>query len=263
MAATTSNHDGSSSARRHNVGEMLAAGIQSAAIIYGIVVIVLCIGFAAGTTPDISGFLMVTATAFALALTGAFAGGFFGLLFGMPRQAESAAADSKLARFEFNSNLLKVSDWVTTIIVGLSLVSLGSVPGAVSRLSDWIAPALGSDSSSGPFGVLIGVASFAVVFMMLYVWTTVPLRSHLEDEAFDTEQQWASVLDQVVDKKAPEEISELLTTLDADVLDRIQADPRRTPPLLLDLAAAERVRRAADAAPEPRGRREDEPPNQR
>jgi hypothetical protein len=232
-----------------NVGETLALGIQGAAITYGVVVTLLCAGFAIGTTSTLGDFLTVTATAFALALTGAFAGGFLGLLFGMPRQSENVAASSN-ARYEFNSNLLKVSDWVTTIIVGLSLVSLGSVPGALDRLSEWIAPALGSESSSGPFGVFIASASLIVVFMLLYIWTTVPLRSHLENDAFDTEQQWASLLGQVADNKAPEEISEALKTLTPAVLDRIQSDPFRTPPLLQELAAREQSRRiSAEAIP--------------
>jgi hypothetical protein len=212
---------------------------------YATVVALLCIGFAAGTTSDTGAFFTVAATAFALALTGAFAGGFLGLLFGMPRQSENAAAASTNARFQFNSNLLKVSDWVTTIIVGLSLVTLGSIPGTVDRFSDWIAPALGATDSSGPFGVFIAVSSLAVVFLMLYIWTTVPLRSHPENDAFDTERQWASLVGQVAENKDPDEISDALKTASPAALERIQSDSTRTPPLLQELAAAEQRRRAS------------------
>ena len=235
--------------QRRNVGRLVAAGIKGWGILYAIVAAVASAGFALGVSSGDGEFLTVSATAFLLANTAGLIGGFFGLLFGMPRESEDRAEGAaSRARYSFNSNLLKVSDWMTTIIVGLSLVSLGSIPGAVSNFSNWISPALGDDRSSGAFGVFIAGASFATVFLLMYIWTTVPLRSHLENDAFDTEQQWASMVGQITENKDPDEISESLKTLGPDVLQRIEADTARTPPLLKELAAKELTRRADDSS---------------
>ena len=249
MDERTSTDGGRVDGQRRNVGRLVASGIKAWGIAYAILVLLVCAAFALGVASGTGTFLTAAATSFALACTAGLLGGFFGLLFGMPREAEERADGStSRARYSFNSNLLKVSDWMTTIIVGLSLVSLGSLPGAVDSFSNWISPALGERRASGAFGVFIAAASFATVFLLMYIWTTVPLRSHLENEAFDTEQQWATMLSQVAENKPPEEISESLKTLDPGVLERIGSDAHRTPPLLKELAEKELTRRADDGS---------------
>jgi len=246
MSSTESNRSSATVTKDRKVGELVARGIRSWTIALVVIISVACGIFAAEIGSDTGDFFAVTASAFALAATAGLIGGFFGLLFGMPREVEPRNGTSTTnARYAFNSNLLKVSDWVTTILVGLSLVSLRSIPGGLSSFSDRVSPALGARASSGPFGVFIAGASFAAVFLLLYVWTAVPLRSHLENEAFDTEQQWASMLSQVAERKPPEEIAESLKALTPAVLERIRTDADRTPPLLRDLAEQEQARRAA------------------
>jgi hypothetical protein len=70
-------------------------------------------------------------------------GAALGFLFGLPRTRNEAAAEesvvnaahhagaaSRLARaFAANDNLTKVSDWLTTIVVGLTLINLSSLQG--------------------------------------------------------------------------------------------------------------------------------------
>ncbi|MGB7820352.1 MAG: hypothetical protein WBL35_16660 [Ornithinibacter sp.] len=88
---------------------------------------------------------------------------------------------------------------------------------------------------------------FVAMFMLLYIWSSIPLRGHLEDEAFETEQQWASVLQQVVAKGNPDEISETLRTVRPEVLEGIHADALRTPPMLRELAEQEQARRSGES----------------
>ncbi len=240
--------DPTTRARTRGGGELIARGVRGWGLGLGGVIALGSLVFAAGVAADGGETLRIAATAFGLAATAGLVGGFTGMLFGMPREAErSADRGASNARYAFNSNLLKVSDWVTTIIVGLSLVSLRSVPGALADLADWLAPALGGDAASGPFGVFLAGAAFVAMFMLLYIWSSIPLRGHLENEALDAEQQWAAMLQQVAEQKAPEEISRSLQGVSADVLEKLQADGLRTPPLLRDLAMEEFTRRESSA----------------
>src|ERR1700756_3592164 len=50
-----------------------------------------------------------------------------GFLFGLPRCIEKAE-DPGLLGYLSNTNLLDVSDWLTKIIVGISLVQIGNLP---------------------------------------------------------------------------------------------------------------------------------------
>ncbi len=230
------------------VGETIAEGIRGWAIVLGVLLTLGSAAFAGGVGATWGGFFVVLATAMGLAASGGLVGGFVGMLFGMPREAEVRSGEpASHARYAFNSNLLRVSDWVTTIIVGLSLVSLRSIPGGLASFADWVAPALGGSPSSGAFGVFLTITAFVAMFMLLYIWSSIPLRGHLEDEAFDTEQQWASVLQQVVAKGNPDEISETLRTVRPEVLEGIHADALRTPPMLRELAEQEQARRSGES----------------
>lgn len=121
-------------------------------------------------------FAAASAISFASGALGAFAG----FLFGLPRDAPVQADAKQELRFLFNSNLLKVSDWLTTIIVGLTLVSLRSIGPAVADLGDALALPLGGFEHSAAFGVSIALLAFTGSAILCYLWTTVRLRQHLE-----------------------------------------------------------------------------------
>jgi len=93
--------------------------------------------------------LMAAAAAFAL-------GALLGFLFGIPRSIGSSAPDSGKAsdegnatgegaaarHFTANTNLEQISDWLTKILVGVGLVQIHQVSGAVGDLADGLAPGL-------------------------------------------------------------------------------------------------------------------------
>ena len=64
------------------------------------------------------------------------AGGLVGLLFGIPRSALGSAGTTATGRYQANSNLVEVSDWLTKIIVGVGLVQIGRLEPALSRLAE-------------------------------------------------------------------------------------------------------------------------------
>jgi hypothetical protein len=114
------------------------------------------------------------------------------MLFGMPRSrvADLAAAsqpgtsssvNATSKSYLTNSNLNKVSDWLTTIIIGLGLVNLGSVIPAVQGLGTALKAPLGNTDYAGVIGISIPIASLIVGFILVYLWTSIRVRELLED----------------------------------------------------------------------------------
>jgi hypothetical protein len=94
------------------------------------------------------------------------AGGLLGFIFGVPR-ALSGDADSKLGenrrRLIPNTNLEEVSDWLTKIIVGATLVQLGALARGFGRLTAFVSSIFGSPSPQNTTmagGVILYSATF-------------------------------------------------------------------------------------------------------
>ena len=115
------------------------------------------------------------------------AGAVLGFLFGIPRtsgdfgasrvsveEAESGARGSN--QLLPNTNLVEVSDWLTKIIVGLGLVSLGEVPGLVREVTKFFRPGLGDQPASESLAAGILVGYVALGFLTWYLHT----RLHLQ-----------------------------------------------------------------------------------
>jgi hypothetical protein len=121
--------------------------------------------------------------AWALAMTGALlalaalvAGGLLGFLFGVPRflTSERAAGgtDPVLSAHGYlpNSNLEQVSDWLTKILIGVTLTQLGEIPGLIQRLVDYVRGPFGAAPASTPF-VLSTLVLYAIGgFLVGYLW---------------------------------------------------------------------------------------------
>lgn len=96
-----------------------------------------------------------------------FVGSLMGFLFGVPRALTSTGTDgarSEVApgsRFAGNTNLEQISDWLTKIIVGVTLTQLGPIRDAAGELFGAMAPSLGGGQTGAPFGGAI-VVSFAI-----------------------------------------------------------------------------------------------------
>ena len=83
---------------------------------------------------------------------------------GSPR----AAADEHVVIVP-NSNMVEISDWLTKIVVGLGLTQLGSIPGDFQRLVDYARGAVGvPDSAAGLVGALI-ITYFGAAFVLSYL----------------------------------------------------------------------------------------------
>jgi hypothetical protein len=128
-----------------------------------------------------------------LAATSAFAvGALLGFLFGIPRSVTAAAtapageataegvpADTAAAhRFAANTNLEQISDWLTKILVGVGLVQIHQVSGAIEDLADGLAPGLGDQGFSVAVALMV---SFSVTgFVSAYLFTRLRLQGAFE-----------------------------------------------------------------------------------
>jgi uncharacterized membrane protein len=128
---------------------------------------------------NIAGFLAVsigapgrlgTANLWAMACIAA--GALIGFLFGVPRANPAAATGA----FLHNTNVEAVSDWLTKILVGVSLVNLQSIGAFVDRLAADLGPALGTTKA---FATGLIVYFFVVGIIEGYILTRMFLPKQL------------------------------------------------------------------------------------
>ena len=123
-------------------------------------------------------------------------GGILGFLFGLPRGRLSDelatpsdtpgggrgnTASLASAHYLASSNLNKVSDWLTTIVIGLGLVNLGNALPALRSLASALEAPLGGAPYAGALGIATMLAAFIGGFLVLYLYTTIRVRQLLEE----------------------------------------------------------------------------------
>ena len=105
--------------------------------------------------------------------------GIVGLLFGIPRAYTSEvsggsaieAAKAEMSRgYKANTNLEQVSDWLTKILIGATLTQLGSVPGLVQQLVDYLDGAFGAAPSAAALVLAIVGVYGGGGFLVGYLW---------------------------------------------------------------------------------------------
>jgi uncharacterized membrane protein len=129
---------------------------------------------------NIAGFLTLTigvsegaiGLAFLWAMGCIAAGALIGFLFGVPRANPGAAT----GRFLHNTNVEAVSDWLTKILVGVSLVNLQGIGGFVDRLARDLGPAL---SAPPTFATGLILYFFVIGIIQGYILTRMFLPKQL------------------------------------------------------------------------------------
>jgi hypothetical protein len=108
-----------------------------------------------------------------LALVGAAAwlsGGVLGFLFGVPRlRAAVQQTPGAASSFAPNTNLEQISDWLTKIIVGATLVQLRPLADDVNSLALAIGAQLGTQGGAAVAGAVM-ITYFAGGFLWGYLW---------------------------------------------------------------------------------------------
>jgi hypothetical protein len=141
-------------------------------------------------------FLRITIAAGSISLACGGGGALLGFLFGLPRSLPATSDRNRgLHGYLDNTNLLDVSDWLTKIIVGLSLVQIGKLPSAIGQLGRALAPALGyspdgkyacataatSEGAIAGIGVTMCLTALVFAFMIGYLWARVTFTRLLRD----------------------------------------------------------------------------------
>ncbi len=112
----------------------------------------MCLLVLSGTKFEIGAGLAQGLYAALIALSAIFCGGFLGFLFGIPRahsggglptgDATDGTANKKRRAYEENTNLEQISDWLTKIIVGVTLVQFEPIFGKLDTFAGNVSPAL-------------------------------------------------------------------------------------------------------------------------
>lgn len=167
-----------------------------------LILVVLVVSFLLGNSAKEPSF-GVSMTALML-FTGALcAGAGLGFLFGLPRSrlgdlttvanAEAdktkpaasgvtAAVSMPPSRYYLtNSNLNKVSDWLTTVVVGLGLVNIRSTVPALRELSAALQEPLGGQPYGGAAGLSLLFTGLFAGFLIMYLWTIIRVRALMEE----------------------------------------------------------------------------------
>lgn len=152
-------------------------------------------------------FLKITVAAGSISLACGGVGTLLGFLFGLPRSLPATGDQNRgLHGYLDNTNLLDVSDWLTKIIVGLSLVQIGNLPRAVGQLGRTLAPALGyspdgkyvcttavtSEGAIANIAVAMCLTALVFSFMIGYLWARVTFTRLLRESDDEDETSGAA-----------------------------------------------------------------------
>lgn len=123
---------------------------------------------------------------------------------------ETAAGRSRLRRLSSNNNLEKVSDWLTTMLVGVGLSQLGNINSALVGFRDFLAttaivePGRPAGQQAGmlpTIGPMLLIAGLMIGFVYFYVFTRVVIAPRFDDTERDMERP-----DRVTSRQAAEVI---------------------------------------------------------
>jgi hypothetical protein len=185
-------------------------------------------------------------TVFLLFVAASAVGASLGFLFGLPRarvadlsspDGATASAPSGVATFYLtNSNLIKVSDWLTTIVIGLGLVNLGKVVPGLRSLGAALRGPLGATAYSGVVGISVLIVGVLASFVLTYLWTSIRVRELLEEAERQSQETMPELTNQTLGEAREAARTNNVTLLvpdnapDASVVTRQGVPPGTTVP---------------------------------
>jgi hypothetical protein len=158
-------------------------------VIGGVAIICVSIWAAIGNGMKI--FWSVAGLSIIIGLSSILCGGFFGFLFGIPRSLQKSNAENLTAvttanlkerTYSNNTNLEQISDWLTKIIVGVSLTQLPAIQKGfdtlATRVANGFTPAISIDFA---YPYVSGVMLFCAIcgFLAVYLWSKIYLLQQL------------------------------------------------------------------------------------
>ncbi len=188
--------------------------------------------------------VFLTTVGAACMLAGAFliTGVFLGFLFGFPHMLpgkssggnanpDQPAGKAPAVRYEVNTNLEQISDWLTKILVGVSLTQIGSLPGWLKKYAQFAAPGLGSYPNSQIFAIGIFIYYIVVGFLCGFLLTRLAIAGAIREA--DLEADVENVAQKVADvaSKVSEETKQKKTDEETLSAVQVQLNASRGAPL--------------------------------
>ncbi|GIF22123.1 hypothetical protein BJ973_002449 [Actinoplanes tereljensis] len=168
--------------RERGAGDKIQRGVLVIAISMLLGMIIVAVLLSVSTRDGGAG-----VTAFLLFVAAAAVGAALGFMFGLPR-ARLAENSTASTFYLTNSNLIKVSDWLTTIVIGLGLVNLGKAVPAMRSLAHALHAPLGGTSYAGAVGLSLLIIGVLAGFLLYYLWTSIRVRELLEEAERQNQQ---------------------------------------------------------------------------
>jgi hypothetical protein len=123
--------------------------------------------------------LTVLASALLFCCAAGAAGGLTGFIFGIPHAPKTDANGKE--RAGWNTSLEQISDWLTKILIGATLVQLTHIPSAAAKLFGAMAPSLGNKDYSAAFAGAIVIYFSIWGFLVAWIGTTLYLYQAMRD----------------------------------------------------------------------------------
>lgn len=135
---------------------------------------------------NVANFFKVFSLSIVLSISFFSIGGFLGFIFGFPIHKENGIKD----KFERNSSLRQITDWLTKIIVGVTLVELKNIVVLFKGMISKIGLLIDTDKSINILIASISIEFFIMGFILIYILT---ITSFFKD-LVDNENQIMSIL---------------------------------------------------------------------
>ncbi len=135
----------------------------------------------------------IAGTSLLVALGAFLVGGLLGLIFGIPRVPQApanslappvallGAPPAGRSRYQDNTSLEKISDWLTTLLVGAGLTQLNALPGFLRRIGAYLAPAMGEFPGRGAYALGLVLSSLLLGFFTFYLLSRICLADILPE----------------------------------------------------------------------------------
>lgn len=160
-------------------------------------------------------FLSTLGTELMAAVGATAVGVLLGFLFGIPRAVDGAQPSG--AAYRANTNLEQISDWLTKIIIGVSLIELSSLSKGFGKVVDGVADGIGGGVAGRT--VAAGLLLYFSIIGFINGWLAV--RLYLQralsaaDEVRDTIEDTRGEIDAIADQPdVPEDIKERLRSME-------------------------------------------------
>lgn len=191
----------------------------------------------------VDNFLSVISISTMIAFSSAIVGAFIGFIFGIPRTPASKDPENIAA----NTNLEEISDWITKIIVGVSLVQLNQIGGGIVELGHTLAEGLGNHPTSFVFSISTMIFYFVGGFFLGYLWSRIYLpkilRASLEEGRL--RQELSETKTKLIETKSKQDLqTEIRTEVDNIVL---QSDPKNFKDIDPELFSNEKLQKLIDS----------------